>query len=217
MAASSRSRTWSLPGWARTVLHSMAWSPHGPAGAQSRSFVLLSPHVGAGGGEEKRGAGGALRGILAPRPVLAFPRMNYYRALQRKEDGRWDFTRTNDRVSTPTGYCAGWIEWTPEQIERIPELVRETARLEPFRHKFHTDGHATREEAVACYRRYELDTSTNLDGRTVNASRCLVCGEWTDRFASVSQCSHFPLCDKHRTAEEVEKRYEGSDSVASSW
>jgi hypothetical protein len=77
--------------------------------------------------------------------------------------------------------------------------------------------HATKEEAIACYRQYKLDVTLNLEGKSHSARKCLVCDEWTDRFASVDNMENFFLCDLHRTREEVESRYKGSSEIVSSY
>ena len=143
--------------------------------------------------------------------------MNYYKVLQRKSDKRWDFTCTNGGKTWSTGYCAGWREWTEEDFVRMPELRREILKLEPLKSKYHCDGHATKEEAVACYRQYKLDVTLNLEGKSHSAQRCLVCDEWTDHFASVDNMENFFLCDLHRTKEEVGSRYKGSSEIISSY
>jgi hypothetical protein len=76
--------------------------------------------------------------------------------------------------------------------------------------------HATEQEARECYRRYLLDTRLTLDREGTSAHKCLVCGEWTPKFATVGYMYTYPLCDAHRTREEVERRFPVPDQSVSS-
>lgn len=147
--------------------------------------------------------------------------MNYYQALQRESDKRWDYTKTNDGRTRPTGYCAGWHEWQDLPVWSDEENAHHRAEWEqkvvPYKAKYHSDGHAVAEEAVECYRQYELDQDLRLGIRDETAQgKCAVCEEWTQLRAMVGmwQC---PLCEAHNNREEVEKLYEGASYSASSW
>ena len=146
--------------------------------------------------------------------------MNYYQACQR-EDGRWDYTRTNDGVTRPYGYCAGWVEYTKEDAMRLgePELLRENDLTLPFKDKYHTDGHTTETEAVLCYRQYLLDQRLRLNKvLTTTQYQCRVCGAWTNLYAELDHTYHWPLCGQHNNLAVVENLYpNGTSWAASSW
>ena len=126
--------------------------------------------------------------------------MNHSCARQRN-DGRWDYTR-NGR---PWGYCCEYRPVPPD----IPGAEQWNAKLEPLQHKFHTDGHATEEEACECYKQYLLDTSLQLvaaEPKNANQQhRCQVCKAFTACYATVGTYRMFTLCPTHQTREEVEK------------
>lgn len=91
------------------------------------------------------------------------------------------------------------------------------AKMEPLVGNFHTDGHATEEEACECYKNYMLDTQLSLmDKEPANATqqfKCKACGAWTACRAMVGPYQVFDLCPQHQTREEVEKLF----SVGESW
>lgn len=85
---------------------------------------------------------------------------------------------------------------------------------EAFKHKYHTNGHATLEEACECYKSYQLDHSLRMDQVTSSTMhKCQVCGTWTQAIATVGPWLHFYLCDDHRNREEVAKLF----SIGESW
>ena len=137
--------------------------------------------------------------------------MNYDQARQRAE-GRWDWTTMNDGVVRPKGYCAGWRyeEPLPPYLEHLQKL-READRLrdEPLREKFHTDGHASAEEAVRCYYEYCLDHLHDYDmrGSFLRYDTCEVCRAPTSRGFDYRRLDglilHVALCDAHRTLDRV--------------
>jgi len=105
--------------------------------------------------------------------------VNYYGPLQRKDSGTWDYTCTNGGAVYRVGYCA----------------------------KEGGCGHATEEDACACFKRYLLDTSLRLDREMDGQQlRCQSegCGAFTSGFADVDMRT-FVLCDEHRTREVVER------------
>lgn len=129
--------------------------------------------------------------------------MNHYKALQREKDKRWDMTMNGRQA---VGYChahraipedAGWLP-----AERIRQLNENEAQ---FAAKYHSDGHATEEEAYACYLEYLLDHQVRF-GLTDSGSqhKCKVCGEWTQKWVdAVYEVIH--LCDQHNNRDEVAK------------
>lgn len=127
--------------------------------------------------------------------------MNHSCAMQRK-DGRWVYTR-NGR---PWGYCQEYAQ-IPADAKYLPAkmIAEHNAKMEPLKAKFHTDGHATEEEACECYKRFLLDTQLRLaKSEPENASqqnRCRVCGKFTACYATVGPYRMFILCPEHQTRE----------------
>jgi hypothetical protein len=136
--------------------------------------------------------------------------MNYYQARQRKVDNRWDYSCRNDDRIWPVGYCAKYRD--PEEMasDLVPILMwrkDEIERIRATKDKYHTDGHATAEEACECYRQYLLDHKLRLDGESKDTwHKCLVCETLTNHFAEI-EMQVYVLCDKYRTREEVEKLF----------
>lgn len=135
--------------------------------------------------------------------------MNYDEARQRK-DGRWDWTSRNGDHIHPVGYCAGWMDWTAEQAERVAMpleyLQKEQERKDgPFRQKFHTDGHATQEEAERCFYEYCLDHAAEREWDQAQQCDFPGCETFTRKtlhpqfMGSVVSFTH--LCDEHRNRE----------------
>lgn len=148
--------------------------------------------------------------------------MNTYCPAQRESDKRWDFIRINDRHAYAVGYCAGWREFSG--IEGMdPEAIAHFKRQHemqygPFKVNYHTDGHASREEAVECYRRYQLDTELKLGIEDTGTMRkCEACGEWTTLSALFVTGQAWTLCAAHNNREEVEKLYQQADRIYSSY
>jgi hypothetical protein len=139
--------------------------------------------------------------------------MNHYAARQRADDPgkhRWDYTLANKRGGTyPIGYCHAFRPFTPETLRMDQEQCDRWNRDEaPFLTKYHDDGHATAEEACACYRTYLLDHHTRLHDppeKPDQLHRCAVCDKFTAGAAEVGNSDWWYLCDEHRTHEQVEK------------
>lgn len=158
--------------------------------------------------------------------------MRYYDARQREHDGRWDYTCRHDDRIYPVGYCAGFRPYKADDVVvRSEEHARElNAELEPFREKYHTDGHATPEEARACYREYLLDQRlrfvrwehTTPSGEEVlpgTLSLCNAdgCTEYTPHYAAIrGTMESWYLCDDHLDRETVEALYDGPGRMARS-
>lgn len=130
--------------------------------------------------------------------------MNHKCALQRA-DGRWDYT-CNRRA---TGYCCEYQPLKENDLVLPAQIAREeNEKMEPLKHKFHTTGHATEEEARECYKQYLLDTRLRLmteEPENANQqNRCQVCKKFTACYAQVGPYSLFVLCPEHNTRECVE-------------
>jgi hypothetical protein len=143
--------------------------------------------------------------------------VNYYEPLQRKTDQRWDFTKN----VYPTGYCAGWREWKPLEIYDDAHNAHwkqewETKIL-PHKDRYHSDGHATAEEAAECYKQYLLDRRLSLNRKSSNSMhKCKICGEFTQLFAELDlQLWH--LCEAHNNRESIEKLFEAPGKIISSY
>jgi hypothetical protein len=140
--------------------------------------------------------------------------MNHKCARKRQSDGRWDYTYNGG----PWGYCR---EYRPlaEDGRIIPAGVSryENEKMDSLKGKFHTDGHATEQEACDCFKQYQLDTALRLQAaEPENASqqhKCQICRKWTACHAQVGAYQLFVLCPEHQTRECVESLF----SVGESW
>lgn len=120
--------------------------------------------------------------------------MNYYQALEikgkdGKGTGKYHFTRTNDGITFPVGYCA----------DGCP-------------------GHDTPDEAADHYHQYLLDNA-RYDIGVHNYSPCEICGELTNKVATLGpgHMEVHNLCDKHRNREGLEKVSKRPETIASSY
>lgn len=113
----------------------------------------------------------------------------YYQPLARKDDGRFDYTRgTGSSPAYSIGYCAGG-----------------TGDGDPA--KYHDDGHATAEEACACYRAWCLDARLRFGSEAGTQKPCKRCGAWTQgrgSFFGDDFVRPVPLCDQHQTRADME-------------
>jgi hypothetical protein len=133
-----------------------------------------------------------------------------YQPLQRQSGGRWDYTVSSDenRSTYLTGYCCGDFDtvWPIEPTTGLldPEQWA-SARAEalPFASKYHGDGHATAEEASACFLEYQLDRVLTFTNDDDEQRKCQVCGAWTTGRATVGLSRRYSLCDQHRSRQHV--------------
>lgn len=129
--------------------------------------------------------------------------MNYYAARQRGGNGRFDYTRMNDGVVVPVGYCLPYRPFEYNQPWIVPQVAEQLNKQEAqFVFKYHDDGHATAEEACACYLDYLLDHSLSLMLQGTDRRRCAVCGEPTLLTARLDMSS-WSLCQQHNTRDNV--------------
>lgn len=87
-------------------------------------------------------------------------------------------------------------------------MEQENTKIALNKHKYHTCGHETEEEARKCYKEYMLDYQLRLNPKQENPSqlyKCKVCSEWCSGSATIGWCEYYNLCEKHCTREEVEK------------
>ena len=139
--------------------------------------------------------------------------MNHLCALQRKADGRWDYTYNG----VPWGYCCEYKPLKEDGTILPAEMARqENEKMEALRGKFHSDGHATEEEACECFKQYLLDTHLRLRTEEPdNASqqgKCEVCRKWTACHAQVGAYRMFQLCPEHQTREAVASLFKVGES-----
>lgn len=140
--------------------------------------------------------------------------MNHLAPRQRRTDGRWDYTLN----ARPWGYCRAYEPIPEEEGGSVPlHWAREwNAKLEPLRGKFHTDGHATSEEACRCYAEYLLDTHAHYYAQeppnATQQRKCQVCGAWTACTAQVGAYHYFTLCPAHCNREAVAELLEIGES-----
>lgn len=127
-----------------------------------------------------------------------------YKPTQRKSDLRWDYTCESDEENWihAVGYCAGYRDPGPSILG--PEMT-ERLRLEtePYRAKYHTDGHATPEEAMACHRDYELDQRLRFFDEPSTQRQCGICSTWTTGRARLGEYDGYTVCPAHQTRESV--------------
>lgn len=140
--------------------------------------------------------------------------MNTLQPLQRKSDGRWDYTINGH----PYGYCCEYKPLDESGAILPAEMARQgNEKMQPFIGRFHADGHATEQEACDCYKEYMLDTRLRLTPEEPeNASqqnRCQICKKFTACHAYVGAYQVFTLCPAHQTRECVSELL----SVHTSW
>lgn len=124
--------------------------------------------------------------------------MRSYQPRQRL-DGNWDYACGN----SPIGYCSAAmtledfanINWEPSQTE--------LDRIEKNKHKHHTCGHATKEEAIDCYFEYILDNKLSFHESPNQQQKCRICKEWTTRYIVLDECQLIVLCNKHLDLESI--------------
>lgn len=142
--------------------------------------------------------------------------MNYYAARQREKDKRWDYTVMNDHVVHPVGYCRPYRDLEGDPIVGLTVTPEYLIKVRAFANKHHSEGHATPEEAQACYREYLLDQHLELHRKHLDAQfKCLVCGTYTEEYAEIDHVTYV-LCGVHNNRAEVEKLFTVTESI-SSW
>lgn len=113
--------------------------------------------------------------------------MNYDKARE-MEDHTWNYSRQNDDMIYPIGYCAS------------------RGNKENIMHK-----HSTQQEAEECYKSYVLDTGLNLEASVEGAMfKCKVCATYTNKMATIDGWKLYHLCDEHRNRKTVETLYDCS-------
>lgn len=129
-----------------------------------------------------------------------------YQPLQRRSDLRWNMTvGSDDEGWTHTvGFCAGTFDQCWPDAEKGPPIGYPVELYESEREKhrayaeqYHADGHATAEEAQACYDRYcRVLRRRDFDEKNVQR-KCAICGEWTVHRVMVGETRLLTLCAAH--------------------
>lgn len=134
-----------------------------------------------------------------------------YQVLQRKGDGRYDMTVSSDEEgwSHPVGYCADFKEMTEEELD-----AEEARGNQGFRKwykdqlqnkdKYHSGGHATKDEAYDCYTQYILDNRLRFWEQGDTQKKCEVCDCWTTGRGELNTFKQFILCADHQQRDIVE-------------
>lgn len=145
--------------------------------------------------------------------------MNHYEPLQRKPDGRWDYTRRNDDDVQAVGYCRPFVAWSKETAATfgVPFGSNWMAKAASFAHKHHSTGHDTAQEAAECYAEYLLDHSAQYLCSYVNEQRpCLYCKKYSEFYATVKQ-ETFDLCLEHNNSIYLRSYFEPPMEMVSSY
>lgn len=119
--------------------------------------------------------------------------MNYYEAreimdLEDEGTGLWHFTKKNDGIVWPVGYCAKGCT-----------------------------GHPTPEEADAHFHEWALDHEIRYGKDPTTKKQCQVCGVWTIGWAEFNKLTIIHLCADHRNRETVADLTEPSSQIIASW
>jgi hypothetical protein len=130
----------------------------------------------------------------------------------KEEDGLWVVhVSRDDQPSVPWGYCCAWEEHTRESFnilygEHVVEyLLLEQEKKRQYQSKHHHIGHATREDAQACFWEYTCDQGVDLTPlplvrRHTVALTCAMpsCGkEAALMFDAIIPARTFSVCIEH--------------------
>jgi hypothetical protein len=133
--------------------------------------------------------------------------MNYYAARQRLDNQRYDYTRMNDGIAHPEGYCREKVI-CPEQLGDIfllanpcPEECETCYGKQRISNPDYCGSHDTVEDAEACFAKYILDQGTKPVAYG-DWTGCDICDTPTkDGIMSAHPLGQMmALCDTHRTA-----------------
>lgn len=120
--------------------------------------------------------------------------------------GGWHFVcQRSEGDIYPVGYCGPWIELTEADLAHMGISEAQYARMRSQRDQYHAEGHATQEEACACYKRWCRDQVQYHIETSGPARPCRICGALTQQEATLGAlCLAWPLCPAHCTPEAVE-------------
>lgn len=142
--------------------------------------------------------------------------MFHFAPRLRRMDGRFEYTVACRGVSVPVGYCKAYVPYTSAQAHWLGRTLDELERGDPF--SYHSEGHATKEEACACYRRYLLDTSLKFYRDSDVLARempCHVCRLPTLWIGEIPFLGRWHLCPHHQIRDVLSLRI--PDSVLLGW
>lgn len=135
-----------------------------------------------------------------------------YQPMQRARDGRWDMTVSSDDEgwTHAVGFCGGtfdqrWPPYTGKEIAWPTQGAYDADREKHRAHAahYHDDGHATADEAQACYDSYcRLLRRRDFDERDVQR-KCAICGAWTQHRVTVGELRLLILCGAHLSEMDV--------------
>ena len=101
-----------------------------------------------------------------------------------RQDARWEYScRSASAERVPVGYCAGGEA-----------------------DGYHSDGHATSDEACACYQLFEVATALEFVEESGLRLQCAVCETWTmgrGRIRGESLTAQVALCPEHQTPDDM--------------
>lgn len=153
--------------------------------------------------------------------------MNYYAARQRLDTKRFDYTRMNDGVVNPEGYCREKVLCPENPImldgnyeavecpEDCPTCHGEQRILNPD----YCGSHDTAEEAEACFAKFIADQGA----RPISYgdwTGCEICGEPTEDglMSCHSLGPEMALCDEHLSSEIFKAQLPKlAGTIAASW
>lgn len=139
-----------------------------------------------------------------------------YQPLQRVTDGRWNMTVSSDEENwTHTiGFCCGKFDqvWKPYSgdSDSLAWPTQEAYEAERARHAaharfYHDNGHATADQALDCYRRYDVLLHRREYFEQDVKKPCVVCNTWTMHrvLVGTSLPTELVLCIAHCTTWDV--------------
>jgi len=117
----------------------------------------------------------------------------------------------------PIGYCHEFHSFKNDNILKDALSEQQIEEHEISKDKYHSTGHNTAQEALDCYKKYQLDNTLRLNIKNEHEQKkCKICGEWTQLSACVDTYSYFNLCEEHNNKETVAKIFNISEQVWSS-
>jgi len=125
--------------------------------------------------------------------------MIHYKARARAKDGRFDYTAAYGHGGIiPVGFCKAW---TDPATWGLPLSDAYISQYNSHKDRFHSDGHATAEEAEHCHYEYELAMEVSeFSGPNDTLHRCTFpgCEIFTSLGLRIGGFRSFDLCDQHR-------------------
>ena len=124
--------------------------------------------------------------------------MGEYRAVKLK-DKNYAFGYVHDDGSYRLlGYCG---EYRPKEIRGLFTEIKHRE----FKHKFHKDGHKTKDQANNCYLIYILDISCNERWKLIGRQQCELCSKITRTGIRINSVHIFAICEDCKTKSNIRK------------